>query len=110
MDLWKIITIQEWKPPINITEVRSFLGLASYYKKFVQGFPAVAIPLTALLHNEREFGWDTLEQKAFDELKKRLTTTPVLVLPDPNKPFTITMDVSDFTIEAVLSQNHSKEE
>jgi hypothetical protein len=105
VDPRKITTIQDWPAPTNVSETRSFLGLASYYRKFVQGFSAIATPLTTLLHKDKPFQWTTSEQTAFDTLKEKLTSAPVLLLPDPNKPFTITTDASDFAIGAVLTQN-----
>ena len=83
MDPWKIATIKDWPVPTNVPEVRSFLGLASYYRKFVQGFSATATPLTALLHKDTMFHWDAPEQQAFETLKEKLITAPVLLLPDP---------------------------
>src|SRR4051812_7734578 len=110
IDPRKITTIQNWPAPTNASEVRSFLGQASYYRKFVQGFSATATPLTALLHKDLKFQWNTPEQTAFEELKVKLTTAPVLLLPDPNKPFTVTTDASDFAIGAVLTQDNGKGE
>jgi hypothetical protein len=108
VDPRKITTIQQWPAPTNVSELRSFLGLASYYRKFVQGFSAIASPLTALLHKDKEYIWNDNEQEAFDTLKQHLTTAPVLLLPDPTKLFTVTTDASDFAIGAVLSQNIGK--
>src|SRR5271163_2641241 len=110
VDPRKITTIKDWPAPTNVSEVRSFLGLASYYRKFVQGFSAIAIPLTALLHKDKTFQWTTPEQTAFDALKEKLTSAPVLLLPDPNKSFTITTDTSDFAIGTVLTQDKGKGE
>src|SRR5277367_2289641 len=110
VDPRKITTIKDWPAPTNVSEVRSFLGLASYYRKFVQGFSAIATPLTVLLHKDKTFQWTTPEQTAFDALKGKLTSAPVLLLPDPNKPFTITTDASDFAIGAVLTQDKGKGE
>jgi hypothetical protein len=84
--------------------------LASYYRKFVQGFSAIATPLTALLHKDQAFHWDTPEQEAFETLKDKLISAPVLLLPDPTKPFTVTTDASDFAIGAVLTQDHGRGE
>ena len=110
VDPRKISTIKDWPAPINVSEVRSFLGLASYYRKFVPGFSAVATPLTSLLHKDKHFQWTPSEQEAFNSLKERLITAPVLLLPDPNKSFTITTDASDFAIGAVLTQDQGKGE
>ena len=108
MDPRKISTIKDWPAPINVSEVRSFLGLASYYRKFVKKFSTVAIPLTALLHKDNEFEWNETAQKVFDTLKEKLITTPVLLLPDPEKPFTVTTDTSDYAIGAILIQYQRK--
>jgi len=104
----KIKSIKEWKTPTNTTEIRSFLGLASYYRKFVPNFSAVAAPLTNLLHKEQTYKWTDDTQQAFEWLKERLMTTPVLILPNPEKHFTLTTDASDYAIGAVLSQNSGK--
>ena len=110
VDPRKINTICDWPAPTNVSEVRSFLGLASYYRKFVKGFSAIVSPLTALLHKDKPYQWETSEQKSFEELKQHLTSAPVLLLPDPAKPFTLTTDASDFAIGAVLSQDQGKGE
>ena len=65
-------------------------------------------PLTNLLHKEKDFTWQSDEQQAFEHLKQSLISAPVLILPDPTKPFVVTTDASDFAIGAVLSQDHEK--
>lgn len=110
VDLRKVTVVKEWPIPTNISELRSFLGLASYYRKFVKGFSSIAAPLTLLLHKDQPYKWDDTKQVAFDELKRLLTSAPVLLLPDPTKPFTVTTDASDIAIGAVLSQNQGKGE
>ena len=81
IDPQKIKAIVDWKPPTNVTEVRSFLVLAGYYRKFVEGFSKIATPLTKFTRKEEKFIWSEACQNSFDELKKRLTTAPVLTLP-----------------------------
>ena len=81
VDPQKIEAIVNWKPPTNVYEVRSFLGLAGYYKKFVEGFLKIANPLTNLLKKDQKFEWSDTCQHSFEELRQRLTTTPVLALP-----------------------------
>src|SRR5437868_1229306 len=110
VDSRKIDTIRNWPTPTNISELRSFLGLASYYRKFVKGFSAIASPLTALLHKDQSYKWENLEEKSFNELKNFLTTAPILLLPDPTKQFTVTTDATDFAIGAILSQDQGKEQ
>ena len=89
VDPQKKKAIVDWKPPTNVTEVRSFLGLASYYRKFVEGFSKIATPLTKLTRKEEKFIWSEACQNSFDELKQRLTTAPVLTLPSGNEGFTV---------------------
>jgi len=110
VDQRKITVIKDWPKPTNISELRSFLGLASYYRKFVQGFSAIASPLTKLLHKDQEYNWQEAEQQAFETLKQHLITAPILILPDPKLPFTVTTDASEYAIGAVLSQNQGKGE
>ena len=81
VDPQKIEAILNWKPPTNVSEVRSFLGLAGYYRKFVEGFSKIATPLTNLLKKDHKFEWPNTCQHSFEELRQRLTTTPVLALP-----------------------------
>ena len=73
--------IMNWKPPTNVTKIRSFLGLAGYYRKFVEGFSKLATPLTKLTRKEGKFVWSEARQQSFDELKQKLTSAPVLTLP-----------------------------
>ena len=106
VDQHKVEAIRNWIPPKTVAELRSFLGLASYYQKFVEGFSTVATSLTQLLYKNTPYVWTDKQQTAFDELKRRLTTTLVLLVADPDKPFIVTTDASDYAIGAVLSQNH----
>jgi len=87
----KIAAIHEWPQPTNATEVRSFLGLAGYYRKFVKGFSSITKPLTRLTSKSVPFAWSTEAEEAFRKLKEALTTTPILTLP-PGKPYTIYTD------------------
>ena len=80
VDPQKIEAIVNWKPPTNDSEVRSFLGLAGYYRKFVKRFSKIATPLTNLLKRDHKFEWSDTCQHSFEELRQRLTTTPVLAL------------------------------
>ena len=81
MDLKKIEVIIEWKPPRNVMEVRSFLGLASYYRRFVKGFSITATPMTILLQKNVRFKWSEKCQASFEKLKAFLTEAPVLTQP-----------------------------
>ncbi|KAJ3704742.1 hypothetical protein LUZ61_008447 [Rhynchospora tenuis] len=81
VDPQKIVAVTEWKPPTTVTEVHSFLGLAGYYRRFVEGFSRIALPMTQLLHKGVKFEWTPARQKSFEELKGRLVTAPVLAMP-----------------------------
>ncbi|KAJ0816356.1 putative nucleotidyltransferase, Ribonuclease H [Helianthus annuus] len=99
----KIKAIQEWPAPINIKQLRGFLGLAGYYRRFIRNFGLLARPLTDLLKKEG-FKWDGLAQKAFDHMKQVLSSPPVLKLPDFSKTFVIETDASTRGMGAVLMQ------
>ncbi|KAI5351508.1 hypothetical protein L3X38_004399 [Prunus dulcis] len=89
----------------SITEVRSFLGLAGYNRRFVEGFSAIAAPLTHLTRKGVKFEWSDECQKSFNELKTRLTTAPVLALPDDSGNFVIYSDASQQGLGCVLMQH-----
>ena len=93
-----------WKPPINVSEIRSFLGLVGYYRRFIKGFSKLAKPMTALLEKNAKFVWSDKCQANFDELKKRLTTAPILILPDLSNNFSIYCDASRLGLGCVLMQ------
>ncbi|KAG8499137.1 hypothetical protein CXB51_005567 [Gossypium anomalum] len=104
VDPSKISAIVDWKPPKNVSEVRSFLGLAGYYRRFVEGFSMIATPLTRLLRKDVKFEWTEKCQQSFDKLKTLLTEAPVLVQPEPSKEFVIYSDVSLNGLGCVLMQ------
>ncbi|XP_065873647.1 uncharacterized protein [Euphorbia lathyris] len=101
----KVKAVMEWEAPKNVTEVRSFLGLAGYYRRFVEGFSLIAAPLTKLLKKGATFQWNEKCQESFDELKKRLTSNPVLVLPSEGGGFVVYTDASGQGLGCVLMQN-----
>jgi len=87
-----------------VSEICSFLGLAGYCRRFIEGFSNLAKPMTALLGKNAKFVWSEKCQASFDELKKRLTTAPVLILPDLSKKFSIYCDASRQGLGCVLMQ------
>ncbi|KAE8692821.1 cytochrome P450 78A7-like [Hibiscus syriacus] len=104
MDRDKVRAIDEWQVPTKVTELRSFLGLANYYRRFVKGYSKIAAPLTELLKKDKAWDWGLKCQSAFDEIKLDMTSELVLVLPDHTKPFEVFTDASDITIGGVLMQ------
>ncbi|WVZ58486.1 hypothetical protein U9M48_008758 [Paspalum notatum var. saurae] len=104
VDPIKVSTVTNWKVPEIPKEVRGFLGLAGYYRRFIEKFSRIANPMTSLLEKDAEFRWTNAQQAAFDELKKRLTTTPVLTLPDQQKKFIVYCDAFRDGLGCVLMQ------
>jgi hypothetical protein len=89
VDPGKISEILNWKQPTDVSKIRSFLGIAGYYRRFIEGFSKIVKPLTSLLEKGKEFKWDGACQKCFDELKEKLTTTLVLIMPGIHKGFDV---------------------
>jgi hypothetical protein len=100
----KIERLQGMKSPSNIKEVRSFLGLAGYYRRFVHKFAEITSPIAELLHKDHNFNWTDECQQAFDKIISILTTAPVLAYPDFSLPFRLQADACKTSIGAVLSQ------
>ncbi|XP_043811679.1 uncharacterized protein LOC110607815 [Manihot esculenta] len=94
VDPKKIEAILEWKPPKNVAEIRSFLGLVIYYRRSVKGFSIIAAPLTKLLRKNVKYDWDDNCHKSFEKLKKMLAEAPVLTQPESGKDFVIYSDAS----------------
>jgi hypothetical protein len=92
-------------PPTNASEIRSFLGLVGYYHRFIKDFSKIAKPMTRLLEKNKDFDWSKECQANFEELKKRLTSAPVLILPDITKTFDIYCDASRLGLGCVLMQD-----
>ena len=101
----KIKAVTDWPRPENVGQLRSFLGLAGFYQKFVWNFAEIAVALTNLLKKDTPYVWSAECEKSFQALKKALTTTPVIRQPDPGLPYTLHTDASDHAIGAVLSQD-----
>ena len=104
VDPKKIASILEWKTPANVRNIREFLGLAGYYRKFVKDFSKIAKPMTELLKKEKQFEWSPECEASFQELKLRLTSAPILIMPDINKNFEVYCDASRLGLGCVLMQ------
>jgi len=106
MSTAKVEAILSWKAPTSVTEVQSFLGFANFCRRFIRDYSRIARPLTELTKKEagKVWAWNQHAEEAFQELKKRFTSAPILAHFDPEKPLIIETDASDFAIGAVLSQ------
>jgi hypothetical protein len=104
----KIGAVQQWPRPKNVGDVRSFLGLANFYRRFVKDYSRIALPLTELTREVTGggFAWGDKQQAAFDELKAALCSPPVLLVPDQSKPFVLNTDACKYAIGATLQQDH----
>ncbi|GJT19089.1 putative nucleotidyltransferase, ribonuclease H [Tanacetum coccineum] len=105
MDPAKVEAITKWPRPTSVTEVRSFLGLAGYYRRFVEGFSRLALPLTKLMRKGEKFVWNEEREKSFEELKQRLVSAPILTLPSGSGGFQIYSDASKKGLGCVLMQH-----
>ena len=105
VDPAKIEVVASWERPRTPTEVRSFLGLAGYYRRFVQDFAKIATPLTKLTRKTEKFEWTDKCEESFQELKRRLVTAPVLTLPNSSGEFVIYSDTSHKGLGCVLMQH-----
>ncbi|KAL6331976.1 hypothetical protein AAG906_020329 [Vitis piasezkii] len=104
VDHSKVEAVQEWQRPTNVFEVRSFLGLAGYYRRFVEDFSRIAAPMTRLTRKGVKFDWNEECENAFQELKRKLTTAPVLTAPISGELFMIYCDASTVGLGCVLMQ------
>ena len=100
----KVQAVLNWPAQIDVHEVRSFIWLCSYYRRFVKDFGEIAAPITALTRKDAKFECTEDCQVAFDKLKRSLTSAPVLTMPHDDDPFILDTDASAFSIGAVLSQ------
>ncbi|GJR96413.1 putative nucleotidyltransferase, ribonuclease H [Tanacetum coccineum] len=105
LDPSKVEAITKWPRPTTVTEVRSFLGLAGYYRRFVEGFSRLALPLTQLMRKGEKFVWTDERQESFEELKRRLVSAPILTLPSGSGGFQIYSDASKKGLGCVLMQH-----
>jgi len=106
----KIKAVENWPVPTDVKEVRSFLGLASYFRKFVPAFAALAAPLHALTGKNKRFEWTSSCEDGFWKLKEAPVSSPILAMPNDGDPFILDTDACDVSIGAVLSQVQDGEE
>ena len=104
MDPGKLRGIWEWPTPTTVKQVQAFLGFGNFYQQFIWHFSELAKPLNDLLKKGQKFEWTDDCQQAFEELKKRFTEEPVLIMPDQSRPFQIETDASKYATGAVLTQ------
>ena len=103
MEKEKVQGVVKWPVPKSVKDVQKFLGLANYYRRFVKDFAKIAKPLHEMRRKENKWSWGERQQKAFEELKERFITEPVLVTLDLDKKMRVKADASDFAMGEVLS-------
>ncbi|KAI2646498.1 Transposon Tf2-9 polyprotein [Labeo rohita] len=109
MDERKVNAVLNWPRPTTLKELQRFLGFSNFYRRFIQNFSSVAVPLTAMVkRGASRLTWSQLALQAFDELRRRFTTAPVLHHPDPDSPFVVEVDASSTGVGAVLSQRQGE--
>ncbi|XP_017416766.2 uncharacterized protein LOC108327584 [Vigna angularis] len=104
VDPAKVRAVLDWESPRSVTEVRSFVGLAGYYRRLIEGFSKIVAPLIQLTRKDHPFAWTDRCESSFQELKQKLTSAPVLVIPDTAKPFEVYCDASHQGLGCVLMQ------
>jgi len=102
MEKEKVNGVLSWLEPKNVKDIRKFLGLVNYYRRFIKDFARVARPMNVLTRKDMKWVWRESQQKAFDELKRVFTTKPVLAAPDLDKGFRVEANASNYTIGGVL--------
>jgi len=105
VDPSKVEAVLKWERPKSATEIQSFVGLAGYYRRFIEGFSKIVAPLTQLTRKDQPFAWTDCYEESFQELKQKLTSALVLVIPDTDKPFEVYYDASHQGLVCVLMQD-----
>ena len=105
VDLEKVEVVMSWGRPKSVFEIRNFLGLAGYYRRFIKDFSRLAVPMTRLTRKEVRFEWSDLCEKAFQTLKRRLTSAPILIVPERGQRYTVFYDASKDGLGCVLMQS-----
>ncbi|XP_019442286.1 PREDICTED: uncharacterized protein LOC109347003 [Lupinus angustifolius] len=102
VDPTKVEVVLQWERPQTITEIKSFLGLAGYYRRCIEGFSKIVLPLTKLTQKNQAFEWSPQSENSFQELKRKMTSSLVLILPYPNGKFEVYCDTSKQGLGYVL--------
>ena len=105
VDPEKVEAVMSWEKPKSVFEICSFLGLARYYRRFIEDFSRIAALMTRLTQNEVKFDWDDRCEEAFQELKRRLTSAPILIVPDRGQWYIVYCDASRTGLGCVLMQS-----
>ena len=105
VDLEKVEAVMSWERPKSVFKISSFLGLAGYYKRFIEDFSRLATPMTRLTRKEVKIDWDDRCKKALQELMRRLTSAPILIVPDRGQGYTVYCDASRAGLVCVLIQS-----
>ena len=104
MDPEKVQAVEEWPKPSDCKALQRFLGFAHFYRRFIRNYSTIASALTRLTFTKVHFSWDQKADEAFKELKKRFTTAPILIHPDPESQLIVEVDASNVGVGAILSQ------
>ena len=102
VDPEKVEAVMSWERLKSVFEIRSFLGLAGYYKRFIENFSRLALPMMRLTWKEVKFEWNDLCEKEFQELKRRLNLAPILIVPERGQRYTVYCDASKDRLGCVL--------
>ena len=105
VDLEKVEVVMSWERPKSVFEIHSFLGFAGYCGRFIKDLSQLAAPMTILTQNEVKFEWNDLCERAFQELKRRLTSGPILIVPERGQRYTVYCDASKDELGCVLMQS-----
>jgi hypothetical protein len=105
LDPSKVQDVLSWNAPMSVCDIRNFLGLTGYYWRFIEGFSKISKPMTDVLKKDKKFKWLPAYEANFQELRKRLTTAPILVMSDMQQPFSIYCDASGQGLGCVLMQD-----
>ena len=108
VDLAKVSTIKKLPPPINVKGIRSFIGHAHFYQRFIKDYSKIVKPLRNLLEKDATFIFDEIYLRAFEMIKKKLVSVPIIIVPDWSEPFEIMCNASNYAVGAILGQMREK--